>query len=106
MLDLVNAFEMIPHRHIIAAAIRHSYPLWLLRLSLAAYRLPRAIGVEGVFSRCIIATRGITAGSGFATTELRALLLDVIDNEVATINTFKMLLHGLSTAGTMVKKHR
>ena len=32
---------------------------------------------------CIIATRGITAGSGFATTELRALLLDVIDNSYA-----------------------
>ena len=32
MLDLVKAFEMIPHKHIIAAAYRHDYPLWLLRL--------------------------------------------------------------------------
>ena len=80
LLDLVKAFEMIPHRHIAVAAVKHGYSLWLLRLSLAAYRLPRAVGVEGVYSRLIIATRGITAGSGFATTELRVLLLDVIDS--------------------------
>ena len=80
LLDLVKAFEMIPHRHIAVAAVKHGYSLWLLRLSLAAYRLPRAVGVEGVYSRPIIATRGITAGSGFATTELRVLLLDVIDS--------------------------
>ena len=50
----------------------------LLRLSLAAYRLQRAIGIEGVFSRTLAATRGITAGSGFATAELKALLLTLM----------------------------
>ena len=79
LLDLVKAFEMIPHHLIVSAARKHGYSPWLLRLSLAAYRLPRAIGVEGVYSRQIVACRGITAGSGFATTELRILLLDVID---------------------------
>ena len=79
-LDLVKAFEMIPHHHIAAAAQKHGYSPWLLRLSLAAYRLQRVIGVEGLYSRPIVASRGITAGSGFATPELRVLLLDVIDN--------------------------
>ena len=36
MLDLVKAFELIPHHHITLAAIKHKYPLYLLRLSLAA----------------------------------------------------------------------
>ena len=33
LLDLVKAFELIPHEHIVRAAIRHGYPLRLLRLS-------------------------------------------------------------------------
>ena len=70
---------MIPHQLFVSAARKHGFSPWILRLSLAAYRLPRAIGVEGVYSRLIIASRGITAGSGFAATELRILLLDVID---------------------------
>ena len=46
----------------------------LLRMSLASYRLKRTVGVDGAYSRTIQATRGITAGSTFATTELRLLL--------------------------------
>ena len=79
-LDLVKAFEMIPHEHIAAAAAKHGYSAWVLRLSLAAYRMQRVVSVEGLYSRPIVAARGITAGSGFATTELRILLLDVIDS--------------------------
>ena len=39
-----------------------------------------AVGIDGIYSRCIVAVLGITAGSGFATTELRLLLLDVIES--------------------------
>ena len=51
----------------------------VLRLALAAYAMPRSISSDGAFSRLVIATRGITAGSGTATAELRALTLDLID---------------------------
>ncbi len=78
LLDLVKAFERVPHHLVCRAAARHGYNLWILRLALAAYRLPRVIGIGGVFSRMIIAVCSITAGSGFATSELRVLLLDVI----------------------------
>ena len=80
LLDLVKAFEMLPHNRIAEAAMRHGYNLWLLRLSLAAYRLPRSLGIDGAYSRSVIAVLGITAGSGFATTELRLLLLDVVQS--------------------------
>ncbi len=43
-------------------------------MALAAYRLARAVGVGGVYAELVVACRGITAGSGSATTELRALL--------------------------------
>ena len=78
LLDLVKAFERLPHRLIVAAAQALGYCLSTLRLSLAAYRIPRVLGADGVYSRVVVASRGITAGSVFATTELRLLLHNVI----------------------------
>ena len=79
LLDLEKAFETVPHRQLWEAAARRGYPLSILRLSLAAYKLPRAVGCDGVYSRSITASRGITAGSGTATSELRALTIDLYD---------------------------
>ena len=78
LLDLVKAFEMISHDELVTAAKKHGFSLKVLRLSLAAYRLARSIGIDEVFSSTVNATRGITAGSGFATTELRLLLVDLM----------------------------
>ena len=78
LIDLVKAFEMTPHQKLIDAAISREYPFKLLRLSLAAYRLKRVVGYRGLFAECARATRGITAGSSFATTELRVLLIDLV----------------------------
>ena len=66
------------HHVLVAAACVKGFNLVLLKLSLAAYRSSRSIGIDGAFSRCVRATRGITAGSGFATSELRLLLLDTM----------------------------
>ena len=79
LLDLVKAFETVPHAVLVAAARALGYCLVLLRLSLAAYRLARTVSVDGAHSRKIRATRGITAGSGFATSELRVLLHPLMD---------------------------
>ena len=79
LLDLTKAFELVDHSKLVQAAKRRGYPLALLRMSLAAYRLSRTIGVDGCFSRTVTASRGITAGSGFATTELRLLLMEVLE---------------------------
>ena len=64
---------------LVRAARRRGYNLWTLRLTLLAYRMPRAIGADGCYSRPVTAVLGITAGSGMATTELRVMLLDVVD---------------------------
>ena len=79
LLDLVKAFETVPHDVLVQAAVSRGYSLVLLRLSLAAYRLPRSIGIEGIYSRLVVAVRGITAGSGFATSELRVLLVGLME---------------------------
>jgi len=78
LLDLVKAFETVPHDVLANAAEKAGYNLVILRLSLAAYRLLRVLSIEGVFSRKVRATRGITAGSGFATGELKVLLLGLM----------------------------
>lgn len=78
LLDLVKAFEMIPHWALAKAAKQCGYSLKVLRLSVAAYRIARSIGIDGTYSKEITATRGITAGSGFATSELRLLLMELI----------------------------
>ena len=80
LLDLVKAFEKVPHWALIASARKHKYCLFTFRLSLDAYKCARTIVINGVCSRLLIALCGITAGSGFATTELRILVLDVIDS--------------------------
>ena len=83
LLDLTKAFELVDHSKLVDAAIKRKYPLAILKLSLAAYRLPRSIGIDGNFSREVTATRGITAGSGFATSELRLLLIDLLEDTQA-----------------------
>ncbi|CAK0836913.1 unnamed protein product, partial [Prorocentrum cordatum] len=84
LLDLATAFERVPRDLVAAAAARLDFDLAVLRLSPAAYRLARAIGVEGTFSCLLVAARGITAGSGFAAVELQMLL-----HETMFIATFR-----------------
>ena len=78
LLDLTKCFERLPHHAIVREAQRLGYNAALLRLALKAYRLQRVIGVDGHYSDYLTASRGITAGSGFATTELRLLLYTMV----------------------------
>ena len=80
LLDLAKAFELVPHHILVENAAHYHFPMALLRLSLAAYRLKRYVGINGVYGLGVIATRGITAGSVFATSELRLLLMKCIDS--------------------------
>ena len=75
LLDLVKAFDRVPHDFLVAHAVEYLYPIRLLKLSIAAYKIGRIIVVDGVCSYMLYALRGITAGSVFATIELRVLLI-------------------------------
>ena len=87
-LDLVKCFERVPYDQLIAEGLHWEYPMWVLRLAIAAYRLGRRISINGVVSGMIYALRGLTAGSVFATTELRLLLLRALD---AVVRSFPLV---------------
>merc|ERR1712153_232947 len=70
LLDLVKAFERIQHKHLVKQAVKLGYPMWMVRLSIATNRIKRVLRVGSAVSECVVATRGITAGSGTATTEM------------------------------------
>jgi hypothetical protein len=74
LLDLVKAFERVPHDWLVRQAVKFHYPLLILRLSLAAYRLGRVVVVGGISTEIMWACRGIVAGAVHATIELRVIL--------------------------------
>ena len=82
LLDLVKAFDRIPLWLLVREAIALGYPLRVLRLSVAVYKLSRVIRIGGVVSHSVIALKGIRAGSGFATSEMRLIMLRAVDTAV------------------------
>ena len=83
LLDLVKAFERIPYRVLMREASRLQYPLRMIRLAIATYRLPRVIRVGTAYSDLVVAIRGIVAGSGLATTEMRIVMINIVDAALA-----------------------
>ena len=92
LLNLVKAFERIPHAMLAREAAKLGYPLWTLRLSLAAYRLPRSLRIGEVYSFLVIACRGATAGSGTGTTEMKIIMIDIIDGALKVYPTVEPTL--------------
>ena len=79
LLDLVKAFDRVPLELLVEEAVALEYPLRILRLSIATYKMERVIRIGNVVSKSVWAFRGITAGSGFATTEMRLIMIRVVD---------------------------
>ena len=55
------------------------YLLRLLRLAIATYKMPRVIRVSDASSDLVWAVRGIVVGSGGATSEMRLVMIDIVD---------------------------
>ena len=78
LLDLVKAFDRIPHWLIVREAIELGFPLWFVKLSLETYKLTRVIRIQQVVSHEVRAVRGITTGSGSACTEMKLVMIRII----------------------------
>ena len=83
LLDLVKAFDLVPYWVLIREGRALGYPLWLLRLSISTYKMSRVLRVKQVVSGLVWAYRGMTAGSGFATTEMRVVMINLVEKSFA-----------------------
>ena len=107
LLDLVKVFDNVPQWLLIREAIALGYPLWILRLSIATYRLGRVVRIGSVVSKMLMALTGITAGSGFATSEMRLVLIRVIDRALTLYPTITptLFVDDLAAAVCAPAKH-
>ena len=87
LLDLVKAFERIPYCALLREANRLGYPLRLLRLASATYKMPRVIRVGEAISDMVWAVRSIVAGSGGAASEMRLFMIDIVDQALLVYPT-------------------
>ena len=83
LLDLIKAFDMVPHWLLIREGISLGYPMWLLRLSIATNKMKRVVRIRKVVSGVVVAIRGMTAGFGFATTEMRLVMINLVEKALA-----------------------
>ena len=83
LLDLVKAFDTVPWHILVREARRLGYNLWILRLSIAAYKAPRIIRIDGIVSKPLLPKRSLAAGSGSATTEMRLVMIHLVDVALA-----------------------
>ena len=83
LLDLVKAFDNVPWHLLVQEARRLGFNLWILRLSIAAYKAPRMIRIDGIMSKPFFPQRSLAAGSGLATTEMRLVMIYLVDSALA-----------------------
>ena len=78
----------------------------MTRLALATYRLVRVLRVGKVVSEVVIAVRGVIAGSGLATTEMRVAMVRTEDRAVAMCpaNAFTLFVDDLGIEHIRVPK--
>ena len=93
LLDIIKAYERVPLDKVAAAARKHGYSITVLRLTFAAYNMQRSVGIGKSYSRLIVATCGITAGSISATAELKILLLDIINDTYTICRSVSLYLY-------------
>ena len=84
LLDLVKAYELVPHHRILAGAIRFGFPLAILRVIFAVFNLDRFICIQGCFSSAVhVLFSTIIAGSVFGPALLRMSMQEAL--EIGTV---------------------
>ena len=80
-MDLVKAYELVPHHRILDGAIKFGFPARVLRVVFSVFLLARRICVEGCFSSSdiLVPFSTIIAGSVFGPCFLRMSLQATID---------------------------
>ncbi len=92
--DLETFYESIDRSRLLARAESSGFPMPVLRLSLAAYSVPRVLSMEGRISRELWPKRGIGAGCGLANTYVKVYTVFPLDRLITRLPpTCKVDIH-------------
>jgi hypothetical protein len=91
--DFKKAFENVRRDLLLQAAVRFSFPIWWLRLSLASYSWPRILTVEHAGAPPMVPKVGIAAGAMSATFELHLYLLGMLHAHQQQLPGIGLTLH-------------
>ena len=78
LIDSQKAFEYVSCETLVEQAEKQYYPKGALCLALIMYEMPRRLVVGKALSSVLQASRGIAAGSAFATTELWVIVASTV----------------------------
>eukprot|EP00959_Pyramimonas_sp_CCMP1952_P343317 7191304-Pyramimonas_sp.AAC.2 len=73
MTDLWKAFEQILHGNLLQACTEHGFPLWLAKLQVSLYRLPRGVCLEACCSGELSVLQTVLAGDAFAAAYVKVM---------------------------------
>ena len=81
LLDLVKAYELVPHHRILDGAVAFNFPLVILRVLFCVFSLPRRICIQGCLSSFDVGAvfSTIIAGSVFGPCLLRMSMQRALD---------------------------
>ena len=95
LMDLIKAYELVPHHRILDGAIFFGFPVRVLRVVFAVFLLARRICVENCFSETniLVPFSTIIAGSVFGPCFLRMSLQRTVDAWQANWPLLQMYLY-------------
>ena len=76
--DLRKCYDHVALDQLTLKASATSFPLAICRLSVQIHSWARRLTMQGAFSRLIYPSRSIVAGAGFATSELKSMVRDML----------------------------
>ena len=79
LVDLASFYEHFNHDKLVERADRLGFPPKITRLALAGYRGARFISQRGKTTHPLVASRGVVAGCGFATTWVKVYCVEAFD---------------------------
>jgi hypothetical protein len=80
---MTKAYEMVKHRQVARQGKKYGFNMFLLRFTLATYRMPRIVSARGAVTTTVRTMRTILAGCSQATTLLKICFMEAMDKLAA-----------------------
>ena len=85
ILDIDKCYENVDHEKLMEAAVRHEFPLFILRLCIKMYRSRRTVAWDSVFGKTVRTSQTLVPGCSIALWLLQLLMITPLDNYVDSV---------------------